>query len=238
MAKNSLTLTSHDGKTFSAYVAYPDVTPAPAMIVIQEIFGINQELREKCDDLAAQGYIAIAPDLFWRIEPGIELVDSIPEQLQRAFQLFGEFDQALGLKDLQSTLKQARAVKECNGLVGCVGYCLGGKMAYMLASHSDVDASVSYYGVGLGDVLDEAKNIKKPILLHIAGNDQFVPPDEQQKILAAMEKHERAQAYHYPGLDHAFARGKGMHYNAQGANLANARTSEFLNSSLKRAKAA
>ena len=117
---------AHDGGAFKAYVAFPEVTPAPAIIMIQEIFGINQEMRDKCQEYAKQGYIAICPDLFWRIEPGIELTDNVPEQLERAFELFGEFDQKAGIEDLKTTLGYARNMKECNDKVGCVGYCLGG----------------------------------------------------------------------------------------------------------------
>lgn len=224
---------AHDGGTFKAYVAFPDVTPAPSVIMIQEIFGINQEMRDKCDAMADQGYIGIAPDLFWRIEPGIELVDSVQEQLERAFQLFGEFDQAMGLKDLESTLSTIRDYEKCNGQVGCVGYCLGGKMAYMMAANTDVDASVSYYGVGLETMLDDAENFQKPVLMHIAGDDEFVPKDAQEKIIETMKDNEYAETYRYAGMDHAFARGNGMHYNKEAATLANGRTATFLKDHLK-----
>lgn len=228
-----ITIKATDGsEEFFAYVAYPAKTPAPAIIVIQEIFGVNKELRDKCDDLAKQGYVAIAPDLFWRIEPRIELVDSIPEQLQRAFKLFSEFDVDKGMEDLKATLKAARAMKECDGKVGCVGYCLGGKLAYTMAARTDIDASVGYYGVGLQNMLGEAKNIKKPLLLHIAAEDQFVPPPAQKQIVETFEKHPNVSTYSYPGADHAFARGNGMHYNEQAATLANQRTRDFFKQNL------
>ncbi len=219
---------AHDGGAFMAYVAYPEVTPAPAIIMIQEIFGVNQEMRDKCDEYAAQGYVAICPDLFWRIEPGIQLIDSVPEQLERAFALFSEFDQSTGTEDLKTTLGYARNMKECNGKVGSIGFCLGGKLSYMLASASDIDASVCYYGVGIEGMLDQAQDIKHPILLHIAGEDEFVPKNAQDAIINALSNHPTATTYHYPGLNHAFARGQGMHYDAEGAALANQRTKEFL----------
>lgn len=238
MPQNSMTIHSHDGRSFNAYIAMPDVTPAPVIIVIQEIFGINHELREKCEEFAAQGYIAIAPDLFWRIEPGIELSDSVPEQLERAFHLFAQFDQPLGLEDLKSTLKAARELKESNGHVAAVGYCLGGKLAYMMAAHTEINAVISYYGVGLGAMLGDATKISEPLLLHVAGEDEFVPKDEQAKIVAAMEEHPTAEVYTYPGMSHAFARGNGMHYNETAAKLANQRTTEFLARAMRSAKAA
>lgn len=232
MSKNSITIQSHDGKNFNAYIAMPDKLPAPVVIVIQEIFGVNAELRAKCDALADQGYIAICPDLFWRIEPGIDLTDNVPEQLQRAFHLFSVFDVEQGVSDLQSTLAHARSMKDCTGKVGAIGYCLGGKLAFLMAIKTEIHAVVSYYGVGLGAMLDQVDKIAEPLLLHIAGNDEFVPKDEQEKIIAAMEDHPTAEVYTYPGMDHAFARGGGMHYNAEAARLANNRTEAFLKSAI------
>ena len=222
-----------DGGIFSAYIALPQITPAPAIIMIQEIFGVNQEMRDKCDELAKLGYIGICPDLFWRIEPGIDLVDSKPEQLERAFELFGLFDQDAGMKDLTATLETIRKHPDCNGKVGCVGYCLGGRMAYRMAAETDIDASVSYYGVGLDELLDKSDNITKPYIMHIAGEDDFVPKDAQDKIMSHMANKSNVETYHYPGMDHAFARGNGMHYNEEAATLANTRTYNFLAEHLK-----
>lgn len=222
-----------DGGAFKAYIAMPKVTPAPAVIMIQEIFGINLEMREKCDDLAARGYIAICPDLFWRIEPGIELSDAVPEQLERAFELFGIFDQTKGMEDLDAALSYMRNHNDCNGKVGCMGYCLGGKLAYEMAADSDIDAAVSYYGVGLDDMLDKADNFSSPVLIHIAGADEFTSKDAQDKIIAAMRDNQYAQTHRYEGMEHAFARGGGMHYNKAAAELANSRSYDFLEKTLK-----
>lgn len=219
---------AYDGDAFGAYIAMPETTPAPAVIVIQEIFGINQELRDKCDSLAEQGYIAICPDLFWRIEHGIELVDSVPEQLERAFDLFGQFDTYEGIEDLKTTLGYVRNMKECNGKVGSVGYCLGGKLSYMLAAHSDIDASVSYYGVNIETLLDLKPKIDRPLLMHMAGADEFVPAEAQEKIIESLETNKNITIHRYEGLNHAFARGQGMHYDEAGATLANERTTAFL----------
>ena len=226
-------ISSHDGGTFKAYVAMPDTTPAPAVIMIQEIFGINQEMREKCDALAKQGYIAICPDLFWRIEPGIELVDSIPEQLQRAFDLFGQFDTAHGVEDLKSTLGQIRTHPSCNGKVGTIGYCLGGKLAYMMATHTDIDAAGGYYGVAIETMLDDASHITHPLMLHIAEEDEFVPKDAQEQILSGLADNTHVTHHSYPGVQHAFARGQGMHYDENAATQANERTKTFLENHLR-----
>lgn len=225
---STISITSHDGKSFDAYIARPTDKPnAPVIIVIQEIFGINAELRAKCETLAKLGYIAIAPDLFWRIEPGIDLVDSVPEQLERAFELFGLFDTTLGIEDLRSTLDHAKTLEGSNGKVGCVGYCLGGKLAYMMATQTSVDASVGYYGVMIDQMLDQAKNISKPLMLHIAEKDEFVPPEAQKKIHFALSDNPLVILHDYAGADHAFARGEGMHYKEDAARLANERTTEF-----------
>lgn len=230
--EKTVKIPAFDGGAFSAYIAFPDITPAPAIIVIQEIFGINADIRAKCDELAREGYLAIAPDLFWRIEPDIQLVDSKPAQLERAFQLFGEFDQNAGLEDLKTTLGYARNMKQCNGTVGAVGYCLGGKLAYMLSAASDVNASVSYYGVALETMLDDVQNITTPLMMHIAGNDEFVPPEAQTKIISTFEGHPHGTTHHYANQDHAFARINGTHYDAEAAKLANDRTREFLKTHL------
>jgi len=216
-----------------AYIARPEKSgKAPVIIMIQEIFGVNAEMREKCDAWAAKGYIAICPDLFWRIEPGIDLIDSVPEQLERAFELFGIFDTGKGMNDLQATLDHARGMDKCGGKVGCAGYCLGGKLAYMMATHTDIDATAGYYGVAIGSMLDDAGKITKPLLLHIAGEDEFVPKEEQGAIISAFADHPQVTTHLYEGMDHAFARGNGMHYNAEAAKLANARTESFFSEHL------
>lgn len=230
----TITIPAHDGGSFKCYLAKPEGKgPFPEIIMIQEIFGINQEMRDKCDEYAAKGYVTVCPDLFWRIEPDIELVDSDEAQLQRAFELFGEFDVNLGMHDLETTLGYMRFEKVCNKKVGCIGYCLGGKLAYMMAVATDIDATVSYYGVGIENMLDVAERIEKPTLLHIAENDEFVPADAQEAILSGLASNPHVTMHRYEGVNHAFARGQGMHYDEAQAKLANSRTAEFLEKNLK-----
>lgn len=236
--KNEVKIPAHDGGAFGAYIAYPDVTPAPAIIMIQEIFGINQEMRDKCDEMAAQGYIAIAPDLFWRIEPGIQLVDSDPAQLERAFDLYNNFDIKLGIEDLETTLGFIRNHDKCSKKVGTVGYCLGGFLSVAMAIETDVDAAVSYYGVNLPTLLERKDKINQPLLMHIAEKDEFVPPEDQATILEMVNDHPHVTAHTYAGQNHAFARGQGMHYNEEAATLANGRTKDFLSKTLNAAQAA
>src|SRR5687768_11370490 len=138
-----------EGGDFSAYVARPTAAKAPAVVVIQEIFGVNKVMRDITDGLASEGYLAICPDLFWRIEPGIDITDKSEAEWKRAFELFNAFDVDQGVKDIQATITKARADAQCSGKVGAVGFCLGGKLAFLTATRTDVDAAVSYYGVGL-----------------------------------------------------------------------------------------
>lgn len=167
--------------SFPAYCAEPDGTPKAAIIVIQEIFGMNPGIRAKCDKWAEAGYLAIAPDLFWRFRPGIELDPDVPEQFQEALDLYRRFDQDQGVSDIEATIRAARA-RMGGGKVGCVGYCLGGRLAFMTATRTDVDAAVAYYGVGIDKLLGEKHNISHPVLLHVPTEDQFVDADAQRTM--------------------------------------------------------
>ena len=232
---------AHDGGAFGAYIAMPEMEEgqkAPAIIMIQEIFGVNKEMRDKCDEMAGKGYIAIAPDLFWRMERGIQLSDSDDRQLNQAFNLYNDFDIQNGIQDLETTLGFMRNHGDCNGLVGCVGYCLGGFLAVAMAVETDIDAAVSYYGVNLPNLLERSSDIQKPLIMHIASEDEFVPPEDQKIIIDTMADHAHANTYLYEGVNHAFARGQGMHFDADAAKLANERTENFLRDNLKQAKAA
>lgn len=227
-----ITITTPDGE-FSAYVARPKAETAPAVVVIQEIFGVNQVMRDITDGLASEGYLAICPDLFWRIEPGIDITDQSEAEWKRAFELFNAFDVDLGVKDIKATIAAIRADAGCNGKVGAVGYCLGGKLAFLTATRTDVDASVSYYGVGLEAQVGEAEKLTRPLLMHIAEEDQFVPKEAQAIIVQALKDHPQVEIHTYAGRDHAFARVGGEHYNEADAKLANGRTQQFFERTLR-----
>jgi len=214
---------------FTAYVWEPKGTElAGAVVLIQEIFGVNDALRATGEELAAQGFIAVAPDLFWRQEPGVNLTDKTEAEWTRAFALMNGFNQDKGVEDLKVTLAAARELPRCNGSAGTMGFCLGGRLAVMMATRSDADLNVSYYGVGLDELADEFDNIAAPLMLHIAENDEFVPPAAQEKLLDALEDSEWVDAFIYPGAQHAFARVNGVHYDARAATIANGRTTELL----------
>jgi len=221
-----ISISTPDG-AFSAYVARPKADKAPAVVVIQEIFGVNQVMRDITDGLAGQGYLAICPDLFWRIEPGIDITDKSEAEWKRAFELFNAFDVDQGVKDIQATIKAIRADPQCSGKVGAVGFCLGGLLAFLTATRTDVDAAASYYGVGIENRTAEAEKLAEPLLLHIAEEDQFVPKEAQAMILRDLKNHPQIEIHTYPGRDHAFAREGGEHYHAADAKLAGGRTLQF-----------
>lgn len=223
-----ISIPAGDGGSFSAYVAKPaGAGPAPGLVVIQEIFGVNKVMRDLCDGFAAQGWLAVCPDLFWRQEPGVQITDKTQEEWNRAFALMNGMDQDKAVDDLKATLAWLRQSPDCTGKAGSVGYCLGGRLAYMMAARSDSDANVSYYGVGLDGLTGEAASITKPLLMHIAEKDQFVPAEAREKVLAAVKGNPNVTSHVYPGVDHAFARAGGAHFDAQAADLANGRTAAF-----------
>ena len=226
MPGETITLTTEDGD-FTAYVARPAADKAPAIVVIQEIFGVNAVMREIADGLADQGFLAICPDLFWRIEPGIDITDQSEAEWKKAFELFNAFDADLGVKDIAAVIDHIRADPGCSGKVGAVGYCLGGLLAFLTATRTDADASVGYYGVGIESRVAEAEKLERPLMLHIAEEDQFVPKEAQAVILQALKNHAQVTAYTYPGCDHAFARHGGEHFDEAAAKLANGRSLTF-----------
>ncbi|MEA3060518.1 MAG: carboxymethylenebutenolidase [Sphingomonadales bacterium] len=217
-----------DGQgSFEAYQAEPSGAPRAAIVVIQEIFGVNEGIRRKCGHWADKGYLALAPDLFWRLSPGVELDPDVESEFKQALDLMGRFDQDQGVKDIEATIRAARALLPKGGKVGVVGYCLGGRLAYMTAARTDVDASVGYYAVGIPGLLGEKNAIAKPLMLHIAGADHFVTPDQQQAMHEGLHGEPLVTLHDYPGEDHGFAAEMGKRRSEEAAQLADSRTEAF-----------
>lgn len=231
MSENISISTLSGDADFKAYVARPADEPKAAIVVIQEIFGVNAGIRRKCDKLAEQGYLAVAPDLFWRMQPGIELDPDIEPEMQEALDWMGKFDQDEGVRDIEATIKWAR--EETGGKkVGAVGYCLGGRLAYMTAARTDSDATVGYYAVGVDELLREKDAIANPLILHIPTEDSFVDKETQQKMHEGLDSHPKSTLYDYEGMDHGFATEFGQRRNEENADLADKRTADFFETHL------
>lgn len=219
--------------SFKAYVARPSGGSGAVVIALQEIFGVNAGMREICDDLAAQGYIAICPDLFWRMKPGVDITDKSKEEWDEAFGYFQNFDHDKGMEDIAATVAAARTIEGGSGKVGAVGYCLGGLLAFKTSVETDVDASVSYYGVGLDTKIGDKDKITTPLLMHIAEEDGFVDKDAQARIKEGLADNGNIEIHSYAGVDHAFARPDGINWDEAAATLANSRTRDFFAAKLK-----
>jgi carboxymethylenebutenolidase len=222
----TLDVNTPDG-TFKAYIARPAILPAAAIVVVQEIFGVNADLRDTCDELAKQGYFALSPDLFWRMEPGVDLSDQTEAEWKKGFALYTTFDYPSGVSDIAATLQVARMLAGASGKVGLMGYCLGGLMTFLTIARRGADASVVFYGGNTEKHLDEAPNIKTPLMMHLGEEDEYISKDAQTAIIAALAGNTFFQVFTYPGCSHAFARHRGIHFNKNAAELANRRTAQF-----------
>jgi carboxymethylenebutenolidase len=215
---------------FNAYCAKPDGPAKAAIIVIPEIFGLNPGIRQKCDNWAKAGYLTIAVEIFWRFASGVELDPDVEAELQQAFGYFQKYDANDGVKDIEAAIHAIRrgelGVAPIDK-VGCVGYCLGGRLAYMAAARTDISASVGYYGVMIDQMLDEAHAIANPLMLHIPTADHFVGADAQAAIHATLDQHPKVVLHDYAGLDHGFATEMGNRRDEAGAQLADERTAAF-----------
>jgi carboxymethylenebutenolidase len=192
------------GGTFKGYLAVPEQGSGPGIVLLQEIFGVNASMRAVADHYAEEGYVVLAPDLFWRLQPGIELGYGEAD-FAKAFDYYQRFDADQSIKDVADALKVLRARPECKGKVGALGFCLGGKLAYLTAARTDVDCAVSYYGVGIDADIGEAQNIKGPMVFHFAELDKFADAAARDKIKAGFAGRTDVEFYLYPGCDHAFA---------------------------------
>ena len=230
MSGKEITIKAADGGQFMGYLATPTSGKGPGIVVIQEIFGVNKVMRDITDWLSGQGFMALCPDLFWRQQPGVQLTDKSQEEWGKAFGFMQGFDFAKGMADIQSTVTTLRGTSGCTGKVGAIGYCLGGRLAFAAATRTDADAAVSYYGVYLHEHIGE--NVKAPLMVHIAGEDEFFPKEGRDAVRNAFGKNPKVVIHDYPGRNHAFARVGGSNYHKGDADLANGRSIAFLKSKL------
>ena len=213
--------------TFVAYVAVPTINPAPVVIVLQEIFGVNAGIREIANELSKQGFLTVCPDLFWRFEPGLQLSDHSQADWKRGLDMYDRYDFNDGVKDIEAIFAAFRQFHGSTGKVGVMGFCLGGLMSFLTVARVDVDAAVEYYGAETEEFVSEGMQIKKPFMMHLAGEDEFMDKAAQATIRADLAHNPRVEIHTYPGCNHAFARPNGDHYNAADAATANTRTLKF-----------
>lgn len=227
-----ISIVTPDG-TFEAYVARPAAPSAATIVVIQEIFGINADMRAHCDELAARGYIAVCPDLFWRLEPGVELSDQSDAEWAKAMALYKKFDVDKGVQDVAATMAEARDLPGASGKVGVMGFCMGGLLTFLTAARYGGDAAVAYYGGGTDKHVDEFRKLKTPLMMHLGEKDEYISPAARDAVIRAAEGLEHVQVWTYPGQNHAFARVNGVHFDAAAAKLANERTMAFFERHLR-----
>ncbi|MBW4421145.1 MAG: dienelactone hydrolase family protein [Myxacorys californica WJT36-NPBG1] len=228
MTTQTVTISALLGGSFNAYLATPNTQPRAGIVLIQEIVGVNQNMRQIADDFAKIGYQVLVPDLYWRLEPNVQLDFDDEKQRAKGFELLGAFDIDSGIEDLKTALSFLRQYPSSTSKVGSVGFCLGGKLAYLMATRSDADANVSYYGVEIDKNLAEATKIQKPLILHIAGNDEYVSPDAQATIQQELKDNPLVTIYRYAGVSHGFSRINSSAYRKEAAELASDRTLAFL----------
>ncbi|WP_419803701.1 dienelactone hydrolase family protein [Terriglobus sp.] len=225
MASKDIEIKLSSGEMMPAYFAKAQGTaPAPSVVILQEIFGVNANIRAIADNYAERNFNAIAPDLYWREKAGVQLSAKNPDEVKQAMELMKGMDQDLAAEDAVAAGNYARQLEGANGKLGAVGYCIGGKIAYLVATKPGIDAAVSYYGIAIYGALDKASEIKCPLLLHIPEDDHLCPPEAQAEIKQALGKRSGVKIMTYPGVDHAFARRGGDAYNADATNRADAAT--------------
>lgn len=221
MKGDYVTVAAKDGGSFRAYLAKPEQGSGPGIVLLQEIFGVNAYIRDVADHYAEEGYVVLAPDLFWRLEPGVELDE---RRFDKAMALYERFDIAQAVADIAATVAALRARPECAGKIGALGFCLGGALAYLAAAEAGVDCAVGYYGVGIERRLDLAPRITCPLVLHFAANDKFVPEAAREQVRAAFAGRPEMEIYVYPGVDHGFARRGGHAFDKPAAMMAHSRS--------------
>src|ERR1700685_2569156 len=182
-----ITIEGQDG-AFAAYIARPKTLPAPAVVILQELFGVNADIRKTCDELAEQGFLAVAPDLFWRQEPGVDLSVTSEPDWQHGLRLYQAYDRDAGARDVRDTANFVAKLPGCTGKVAVLGYCLGALMVFLTAVRYGVDAAVAYHGGDTEKYLEEIDGLNAPMLMHLAEEDEFISKAAQADIKAAIAK--------------------------------------------------
>ncbi|SRR6266545_1609059 len=203
IATRTETAATEDAGGMPCHVALPEGGSGPGMLVLQEIFGLNDYVRSRASTLAELGYVALAPDLYWRLEPGVEIAHDEPG-LQKAFGYLQRLDGPQAARDAASALDHLRGLPEVTGGAGVIGFCMGGRIGYHVTARAHPDAAVLYYGSGIADALDLAPDVRCPVLFHFGGDDPYIPSEQVERIRAAFAGRDEVEIDVQPGAQHAF----------------------------------
>ena len=238
MQERSVQVAAPDGSgSFAAHVTVPDAGRGPGIVVIHEIFGVNEYITATCRRLAELGYVALAPDLFWRIAPGLDLAHD-EEGLARAVENVTRFDAEAAVGDVAAALDHLRALPEVQGGAGVFGFCLGGTLAYLFAATARVDergpdAVVSYYGSAVNRMLDLAPRVECPVLFHYGAEDPYIPTEQIDEVEQAFAGRRDVVLHRY-AAGHAFSNWDAPSmYDEAASRVAWERTLRFLDEILR-----
>jgi carboxymethylenebutenolidase len=224
-----LTVQTHDGGSMPAFVALPSSGTGPGLVVLQEIFGVTEYLLSRARDLANLGYVAVVPELYWRLGPHIVTDEQTEAGLQEAFGYYGKLDATKAADDAIATLEHLRSLRETGGKAGVLGFCLGGRLAYEVGVRAQPDVVVAYYGSGTADRLDDAPKLRCPVIFQFGGADPYLPPEQTQLIEAAFSTHPAAEFHTHAGAGHAFDNFRApIFYHQQASDAAWPQTTSFL----------
>lgn len=232
MNGNMIDIKSEAGSGYTGYLSKPESAKGPGILLIQEIFGVNSHIKEVADLYAAAGYVVLAPDVFWRVEPGVQL-GYTPEDVQKGAAFAGKCKPEEIVQDLGKALETLKQQPQFAGKVGAVGYCMGGTYAYLLATNDSVDVAVGYYGGSIDKYLDAAKNLHCPIMLHFGEKDTHIPQSKVEAIAAALKGKGHVEIFVYKNADHGFNCDQRKSYDRQSAMLAFGRTMVLTDRMLK-----
>jgi carboxymethylenebutenolidase len=217
--------------TFGAYLAIPHTGKGPGIVLLQEIFGVNEHIRSVAEQYAADGYMVLVPDLFWRSDKRIELSYD-DAGWKRAVELMQATDSAKALADIALTVTALKAQPGLEGKLAVIGYCFGGMLAYNTAANGLVDAAIAYYGGGIQNQLQRADEINVPLLMHFGGADSHIPMAAVQSIAERFEENDDVEVHIYPGAEHGFNCSHRASYNQRAAAEAHGNSLTFLSDNL------
>ncbi len=232
MAETTQTVITRDGGSMPVFAVWPESGHGPGLVLLQEIFGVTEYIRRRARDLAELGYIVFVPHLYWRLGPDVQLPENTPEGLQQAFGYMQRLDEPQAVSDAADTLASLRALPQTSARVGVFGFCLGGRLAYRVGAAADPDLVVSYYGSGIGNLLDSAADLSAPVMFHFGDADQFLPVEEAQRIGAAFAGRAGVEVFTHVGAGHAFDNPSPMFHHHAASEEAWPQTVAFLERNL------